>query len=108
MTLYASANDSPLQLAAWPNQGPRAGSVVGGQPVLAPGLDSIDVTAAGSDWFGNHELYISNPFIATDLRKLLEFNVRPPTVRSKAIVEGGKPTERYWVFVPPAAASLPH
>ena len=64
--------------------------------------------AAGLDWFGNHELYISNPFIVTDLRKLLEFNVRPPTARSKAIVEGGKPTERYWVFVPPEAASAPH
>ena len=108
LTLYASANDSPLRLSAWKHLGPRAGSVIGGRPVLAPGLDSIDVTAAGSDWFGNHELYISNPFIATDLRKLLEFNVRPPTARSKAIVESGKPTERYWVFVPPAAHATPH
>ena len=55
-----------------------------------------------------HGRGISNPFIATDLRKLLEFNVRPPTARSKAIIESGKPTERYWVFFRPAAASPPH
>lgn len=105
MTLYASAYDKALWLSLVRNRSLRAGSIVSGllasgRPVLSDGVDSIDVSDAGRDYFGfNHDVYVSSPHIANDLRRLLQFGERPPARRSAGVLfEEGRGSERFWRF----------
>ena len=103
-TLYASKNDAALNLSWLVNAlSPRAGTVKWGilgrgAPVTVPNLDSIDISDAGADWFGNHDLYVTNPAVANDVRKLLQFGQRPPPKRTPTIVPEGTGADRYWVL----------
>jgi esterase/lipase superfamily enzyme len=49
MTLYASANDAAIVLSHQLAQGKRAGDVENGKPIIAPGVDAIDVSAIGNE-----------------------------------------------------------
>ena len=105
MTLYASAYDKALWISFVRNASIRAGSVLSGlmspgKPVITPGVDSIDVSEAGRDYFNfNHDTYASNPYVANDLRRLLQSGERPPTRRSAGIFEEhGLPPAQYWTF----------
>ena len=110
MTLYASAYDKALWLSSWRNWATRAGSVSSGLlssglPMLVSGVDSIDVSEAGRDYFSfNHDTYVSSPHVANDLRRLLQVGERPPARRSSEVmIERGSPPDRYWVYQTNAA-----
>lgn len=105
MTLYASAYDKALWISFLRNVSVRAGTVrfgllSSGRPVITPGVDSIDVSDAGRDYFNaNHDVYASNPYVANDLRRLLQSGERPPHRRSLGVLlERGRQPEQYWVF----------
>ena len=101
MTLYASSLDKALQVSKTLAQGPRAGDVPDTGPVILPGLDTIDVTPLGGDWFGlNHSGYADKRNVLNDLASLLKNGLRPPNLRTAEIrgrPEGQRPPV-YWRY----------
>lgn len=99
-TLYASARDKPLQISgllAWGGQ--RAGYVGDGGPLVAKGVDSIDVTHADSEWFGSgHSLFSSALPIVNDLSLLIAKGERPPDVRFPILETVKTPEGPYWRY----------
>ncbi len=72
ITLYASAADKALKVAQELANDRRAGQIFAGEPLRLAGMDTIDVTALGSDLFGlNHSVFASAPPIIQDIKKLL-------------------------------------
>lgn len=82
-TLYVSQSDFALLVSRWMRARSRAGS--GGEsPLIAPGVDTIDITGAGTSLFGlNHDVYATSPIVIADMRRLLERGERPPDKRTK-------------------------
>lgn len=72
MTLYACATDRALMLSKQVAGGvPRAGDVPSTGPTVLNGLDTIDVSALGQDWFGlNHDVFASNRAVIDDIFQL--------------------------------------
>lgn len=99
-TLYASARDKPLQISgllAWGGQ--RAGYVGDGGPLVAKGVDSIDVTHADSEWFGTgHSLFASALPIVNDLSLLIAKGERPPDVRFPILETVKTQDGPYWRY----------
>jgi esterase/lipase superfamily enzyme len=82
VTLYASANDRALIVSRrfWGNY--RAGDVPAGGPLVLPGIETIDVTAASMDAFAiNHSGYAQNNELLKDIGELIETGVHPPDKR---------------------------
>ncbi len=97
VTLYTSRTDLALIASKYFNHGPRAGDS-GPEPVVYPGMDTIDATAVDSSLLG-HSYYGSNVDVLFDLGQLL----------------GGKPIQQrgylkpvaqrmYWAFEAPQTA----
>jgi len=96
VTLYASANDWALGISGW-----VWGLVgrAGGIPSVVAGVETIDVTAAGSSLLGlNHDLYATNPTIFNDMRRLLEVSEHPPDKRSSAFQPTATQDGTYWLY----------
>lgn len=88
ITLYASSSDKALQLSHQIAQGFRAGDVPSApdNPVLLPNMDTIDVTAIGSEIFGlNHNTFASSRSAIDDIGRLLRTGERPPNLRTPQI-----------------------
>ena len=106
-TLYASAHDKALWLSWITNVFSRRAGFVSwgllgsGKPVVAAGLDSIDASNAGRDWFAaNHDVYAANPIVTNDMRRLLQTATHPPDQRSGSVLQSvGKPPEQYWTLI---------
>ena len=107
ITLYASSHDAALTLSWFKNLfSKRAGHVwrgilASGGPVIAEGVESIDISEAGDDVFAaNHDVYATNPLVTEDLRKLLEKSLHPPTARSPRFLQErkGERGAPYWYF----------
>ena len=99
-TLYASTKDRALGISGW-----LTGEKAGGIAAVFPGVETIDVTAAGSSFLGlNHDIYATNPAIFNDMRLVLEFGTHPPDKRSALFRP--KTTNRgiYWLYRPPEIA----
>ena len=82
VTLYAASNDRALIVSRsfWGHY--RAGDVPAGGPLVLPGVDTIDVTAAGTDAFAiNHSGYAQNTDLLKDIGELIETGKRPPEDR---------------------------
>jgi hypothetical protein len=61
----------------------RAGDVPAEGPLVLPGIDTIDVTAASTDAFAiNHSGYAQNNSLLTDIGELIETGKRPPENRT--------------------------
>ncbi len=106
MTLYATKRDKAL-VASWLGNlfSKRAGSVgwgylSSGAPVIAKGVDSIDVTDAGPDAFdNNHDNYARNAVIGDDLRQLFLTGLHPPDARNSAVFKRcSAPDGQYWSY----------
>jgi esterase/lipase superfamily enzyme len=83
VTLYAAANDRALIVSRnfWGHY--RAGDVPAEGPLVLPGIDTIDVTAASTDAFAiNHSGYAQNNSLLTDIGELIETGKRPPEDRA--------------------------
>ncbi|HWK38889.1 MAG TPA: hypothetical protein VNR88_08235, partial [Hyphomicrobium sp.] len=70
-------------------------------PLILPGIDTIDVTAASTDTFAiNHSGYASNNRLLEDIGELLRTGLRPPELRplkfGKVTTDGGD----YWRYAP--------
>lgn len=102
MTLYASAVDKAL-VASRRIAGnmPRAGDVFNGEPLVVTGVETIDVTALGSELLGlNHGTFASARSILNDVALLINSGARPPHARLADIrsVPDRAETPRYWRY----------
>jgi esterase/lipase superfamily enzyme len=99
-TLYSSTQDRALGLSALISC-EKAGATAS----VFTGVETIDVTAAGSSFLGlNHDIYVTNPAIFNDMRVVLELGNHPPDKRSPGLfqpkaAEGGM----YWLYHRPQA-----
>ncbi len=101
VTLYVASNDRALIVSRnfWGSY--RAGDVPPAGPLILPGIDTIDVTAASTDTFAiNHSGYASNNKLLEDIGELLKTGLRPPELRplkpGKITTGGGD----YWRYAP--------
>ena len=83
ITLYCSANDRAMIVSRQVAGGvPRAGDVPPDGPVIAPGVDTIDVTETSTDLLAlNHSLYAERGALLNDIALLLQTGERPPDKR---------------------------
>jgi esterase/lipase superfamily enzyme len=96
-TLYASRSDWALWISEMLWGEARAGYISKDTPLIAPGVDTIDITAAGTSWFAwNHDLYASSPLLVADMRRILETGDRPPDQRSKSFQRVDSEAGTYW------------
>jgi esterase/lipase superfamily enzyme len=94
VTLYASSNDEALKLSKTVHGYPRAGDS-GGQLVVVPGIDTVDVSSVDTSLLG-HSYYGSNGTVLADLLDLLEGSKPPQQRRWLRPMQLG--TLLYWVF----------
>jgi esterase/lipase superfamily enzyme len=103
VTLYAAGNDRALRVSRNFYGGvPRAGDVPTAGPLVLPGIDTIDASAASMDSLGlNHSGYAENNALLQDIAALIATGTRPPKLRTPSLEE--VPTDRgaYWRY--PAA-----
>jgi len=104
-TLYASRGDWALRISGWFRDRARAGFIQG-KPLIVPDVDTIDITAAGTNLFAwNHDLYASNPILVADMRRLFERSERPPDKRTKDFERVEAKEGIYWRLRPLQAAA---
>lgn len=103
VTLYASNNDKALSLSNTVRLGTvRAGEVprdLG--PVLVKGMDTIDISAASTDFFSsNHVTFAERQHLIRDMRSILASGQHPPDKRSDALFKAiTNPRGLYWQYV---------
>jgi esterase/lipase superfamily enzyme len=102
VTLYAASNDRALIISRsfWRN--PRAGDVPATGPLIVPGIETIDVTAASLDSFAlNHSGYAENNDLLQDIGKLILSGLRPPDQRLPALKRTSSPKGDFWRYTAP-------
>ena len=99
MTLYASSNDKALRLSQ-KLSGASAGQVATpGGPMVIAGIDSIDVSAASTDFFSlNHSTFADRAQLLEDMRLIFEKGLRPPDQRAKTYTPVPGANGTYWRF----------
>jgi esterase/lipase superfamily enzyme/tetratricopeptide (TPR) repeat protein len=99
VTLYAASNDRALIVSRnfWGHT--RAGDVPAGGPLVLPGIDTIDVTAASTDVFAlNHSEYAQNTKVLEDIGELIATGKRPPGQRLMAPERVNTEHGDYWRY----------
>ena len=95
ITLYASANDTPLRLSRQLSGYPRLGE--GGEYLtVVEGVETIDVTSAGMYQITGHEYFYFHPLVTADLQALLGDGVRAG--ERAGLQEMQRDGVRYWAF----------
>jgi esterase/lipase superfamily enzyme len=96
-TLYASANDRALWLSGLLRNGSRAGFISANRPLIVAGVDTIDISQAGTGLFAlNHDVYTASPSIIEDMRRVFELGTRPPDQRTKDFEKMTSKDGAYW------------
>ena len=102
VTLYASNNDKALRLSNTFRRGSlRAGEIPKSGPVLVRGIDTIDISAANTDFFGSHHItFAERQSLILDMRSILRTGTHPPDQRDKKLFSPVT-SERglYWKYV---------
>jgi esterase/lipase superfamily enzyme len=100
VTLYAASNDRALMVSRNFYGGvPRAGDVPPTGPLVLPGVDTIDVTAASMDSLGlNHSGYAENNALLGDIGLLIQSGVRPPGTRTPTLEQIATDKGPYWRY----------
>jgi esterase/lipase superfamily enzyme/Flp pilus assembly protein TadD len=99
-TLYASRGDWALRVSGWLRGFTRAGYISKDKPLVVPGVDTIDISEAGTSIFAlNHDLYSSNPILVADMRRIIEKSERPPDERTREFEPVTSPDGTYWRLV---------
>ena len=96
VTLYASANDKALEASKAFHSYRRAGDTSSGV-VVAPGIDTVDVSQIDSDLVG-HFYYGDNDSVISDIFLLLTQGL-PPSQRPRLRPVGEIPNQ-FWRFAP--------
>jgi esterase/lipase superfamily enzyme len=105
VTLYAASNDRALIVSRnfWGHA--RAGDVPDKGPLVLPGIDTIDVTAASTDVFAlNHSGYAQNTKVLDDIGELIETGKRPPEQRELAPARVTTDHGDYWRYDMPTGS----
>jgi len=102
VTLYAAGNDRALQVSRNFYGGiPRAGDVPPTGPLVLPGIDTIDVSAASMDSLSlNHSGYAENNVVLKDIAALIATGTRPPILRTPDLEEVATGRGAYWRYRP--------
>jgi esterase/lipase superfamily enzyme len=100
MTLYASSRDLAMVAARTIAKAPRAGDVPEAGPIVVPNVDTIDVSALGTELFGlRHNTFATDRSLINDIGLVLR-GLRPPHLRTVTI--RGKPDgavpPQYWSY----------
>ncbi len=100
VTLYAASNDRALIVSRRFHGGvPRAGDVPEQGPVVLPGVDTIDVSAASMDGLGiNHSGYAENNTLLNDIALLIQTGERPPDKRVPILERVPTENGAYWRY----------
>jgi esterase/lipase superfamily enzyme len=104
VTLYANNNDHALQVSAFKAGNiPRLGQLQEDRwPVLLQGMDSIDASAARLPFFDlNHDTYVEDSTLLSDMESLVARGVRPPNMRSPSLQAVNVSAGRFWELVEP-------
>jgi len=102
VTLYVASNDRALIVSRnfWGSY--RAGDVPPQGPLVLPGIDTIDVTAASTDVFAiNHSGYAANNRLLGDIGELLKTGLRPPEMRALKPGKVNASSGEFWRYVAP-------
>jgi esterase/lipase superfamily enzyme len=100
-TLYASRGDWALWMSQKLWGEARAGYIGKDTPLIAPGIDTIDITAAGTSLFAwNHDLYTSSPVLVADMQRIIQSGTRPPDSRTKEFERVEAKAGTYWRLRP--------
>ena len=97
MTLYASGDDDALLVSNLIHGGLRAGGI-GDRLLVAPGIDTVDASAARTDFLG-HAYFGNSIDIIPDIQKIL-FTAATP--EDRRLIPALIRNLRYWI-IPPAA-----
>ncbi len=98
ITMLAASNDRALTASRrfWGGV-PRAGDVPDEGPVVVPGIDTIDVTAASTEMLSlNHSGYAQKQQLLDDIGRLLRTGTRPPDKRTDKIQRVTTPKGDFW------------
>jgi esterase/lipase superfamily enzyme/Tfp pilus assembly protein PilF len=108
-TLYASRGDWALWASGLLRGLARAGYISKDKPLIVPGVDTIDITSAGTSLFDlNHDLYSSNPTLVADMRRIIEKGEWPPDKRTKEFEPVTSKDGTYWRLLPPQVQTANH
>ncbi|MCC6127151.1 MAG: alpha/beta fold hydrolase [Pirellulales bacterium] len=94
VTLYASSNDAALRLSKKLHGYPRAGEA-GGEIVIVPGMDTVDVTAVDTSLLG-HSYYGESGSVISDFVEVLQ--EAKPADQRKWLRPEYLGAYKYWVF----------
>ena len=100
ITLYASAADK-AQLLSKKIAGDidRAGDVPAGGPLVVAGIETIDVSDAGTSFFSsNHSSFADREQLVEDMRRLFQSGQHPPSARFAEFRQAGTAQRRYWRY----------
>ncbi len=99
ITLYASGKDLALIASGKFAGASRAGAVPPEGPVIAQGVDTIDITAVDTDWFSlNHSSFAERSQLVTDVQRLLMKGQSPKQRSPKIMVSRSVPKGLYWLL----------
>lgn len=93
MTLYASDSDDALILSKYLHGGSRAGGK-DSFLLIAPGIDTIDASAARTDFMG-HAYFDNSVNIITDIQKMFSTAASP---EARRLLPGYLHNLKYWIF----------
>ena len=97
-TLYASRGDWALWVSSWLRGAPRAG-FIGDKALIIPGVETIDVTDAGTSYFAlNHDVYASNSVLVEDMKRIFTDRLHPPDQRTGAFEPVVANDGTYWRY----------
>ena len=97
-TLYASRGDWALWTSGLIRGEPRAG-FIGDKALIVPGVETIDVTDAGTGYFGlNHDVYAANPVLVEDMKRIFKDRKHPPDQRTETFVPVAANGGTYWRY----------
>jgi esterase/lipase superfamily enzyme len=102
ITLYASNNDVALKASKGLTfGGERAGFVGERGPIILNGVDTIDVSAISTNWFGwHHAEPMERRQLIKDIKRILETGLHPPDKRFDVLFKRVKTSRGiYWKYV---------
>lgn len=100
LTLYASNNDFAMQMSRAFSSGiVRAGDVPRTGPVVAEGVETIDISDASMGMFStNHSTFAEREQLVKDIRMMFSQNVHPPHTRTPSYRLQSEGERTWWRF----------